>query len=378
MTEENGRRLLTVLHAAERTGPPLLALRFLRWLRQERPDWHLDTLFLDGGGELTTAFEELGTVVVADPVRRTSSSWKPVHAANRALSRQLAGLGTIDLAHVHCAGSMRVVPTLPPAPILCHVHELSVGLDFHLDRGARRHLTDAARYIAVSDAVRNELVGRFEIDTALVERQWGFVADDALSVIPDRTLPDGTVIGPDATFVVASGVRHWRKAPELFLRVARSCVERYPEREWVFAWVGGEHDEHLHRLAQAAGLDRTVRFIDHVADPLPWIAGAEIFLLPAREDAFPLVSVEAAVLGRPLVSFDSGGTPELISAASCGRVVKFPDVDAMADVLDELAAAPERRAELGDAGAEFARAQLTLAAAGPRMLRTIERTMDRR
>lgn len=378
MTDPTDRRLLTVLHAAERTGPPLLALRFLRWLRQERPGWSLDTLFLDGGGELTTAFGEIGTVIVADPVRRTSSSWKPVHAANRALAKRLIELGPVDLTHVHCAGSMRVVPSLPPAPILCHVHELSVGLDFHLDLGARRHLIDAARYVAVSDAVRHELLGRIDVDTALVERQWGFVDDDALTVTPSRTLPDASTIDSETTFVVASGVRHWRKAPELFLRVARRCVDRHPQRSWVFAWVGGDHDEQLHRLVHAAGLEDVVRFIDHVDDPLPWIAGADIFLLPAREDAFPLVSVEAAVLGRPLVSFDSGGTPELIRAAGCGRVVKFPDVDAMADVLEELAAAPEQRSDLGGAGAEFARAQLTLTAAGPRLLRTIERTMDRR
>lgn len=378
MTQHHDPRLVTVLHAAERTGPPLLALRFLRWLRNERPDWHLDTVFLDGGGDLVPDFEALGQVIVAPPVNRTTSSWRPAHAASRALAKQLRSLGPIDLVHVHCAGSMRVVPTLPDAPVLCHVHELSVGLDFHLDLGARRYLPSAQRYVAVSDAVRAELLHRFPIDPSLVERQWGFVEIAALDVVPRRELPDGTVVADDEMLVVASGVRHWRKAPELFLRVGARCRELHAEQAWRFVWIGGDHDEGLERLTAAAGLDDMVTWIDHVDDPLPSIAGADVFMLPAREDAFPLVSVEAAALGRPLLSFDSGGTPELIDAAACGRVVPFPEIDAMVADLADLAATPATRATLGAAGAAFAREHLTIATAGPRLLATIESTMTHR
>jgi glycosyltransferase involved in cell wall biosynthesis len=118
-----------------------------------------------------------------------------------------------------------------------------------------------------------------------------------------------------------------------------------------------------------------VSFRPHVADPLRFIAAADVFLLTAREDAFPLVCVEAAALGRPLVSFDSGGTDELIRAADCGVVVAFPDVDRMVRELADLARDPARRQRMGAAGAEFAQRHLTIGHAGPKLLATIEATM---
>ena len=378
MSAPSERHLLTVLHAAERTGPPLFALRFLRWLHEQRPGWRTDTLFLDGGGDLLGAFEALGRVVVRERSSPAGQSWTAARMADRGVRRRVADLGRPDLVHVHCAGSMRAVPMLPDAPLLCHVHELSVGLDYHLDPGARSNIDRADHYVAVSDAVRTEFVERFQVDPARIERQWGFVDREALEVRPDRAALGAA---DDRFVVVGSGLRHWRKGPELFLRVAHRAVQLHPDRPWRFVWVGGgsAHGgaDAYERLATESGLGDVVRFIDHVEDPLPLIAAGDVFLLTAREDAFPLVCVEAAALGRPLVSFDSGGTPELIRAADCGRVVRFPDVDGVVEALDRLAADPAERERLGKSAAAFATANLVLDARGPQLLATLETVMDR-
>ena len=373
----NRRHVLTVLHAAERTGPPLFALRYLRWLKEQRPGWRTDTLFLDSGGDLVGAFENLGEVVIRERAGSTSHAWAASRLADRGLRRRLGDLGPLDLVHVHCAGSMRAVPILPSAPVLCHLHELSVGLDFHLDPGARRHLTEAQQYIAVSNAVRIEFLERFPVPPERVEQHWGFVDRGSLDVVPDRAALGA---GDDDFLVVSSGVRHWRKAPELFLRVAHRARVRHPGRRWRFVWIGGGSphggpDAYAHLTAEV-GPTGTVRFVDHVEDPLPLIAAADVFLLTAREDAFPLVCVEAAALGRPIVSFDSGGTPELIRAGDCGRVVRFPDVDGMADALERLAADSGERQRLGTAAMEFATQNLLLEHRGPGLLAAMEATMD--
>jgi glycosyltransferase involved in cell wall biosynthesis len=366
--------LMSVLHAAELSGPPLFALRLLRWVREQRPDWTLSTVFLDAGGPLVEAFDELGPTVVRGLPAPGAGGWRAGRRLDRSLRSRLRALPRPDLVHVHCVGSMRVVPQLPRARLLCHVHEMSVGQDLHLGAVARQHLGRADHYVAVSDAARDELLARFDIDPRQVDRQWGFVDDAALATTADRA---GLGAGPDEVLVVASGVRNWRKAPELFVRVAARAVALHPELAWRFVWVGGDDGDRCAQLAHLAGLDDVVAFRPHVADPLRFIAAADLFLLTAREDAFPLVCVEAAALGRPLVSFDSGGTDELIRAAGCGVVVPFPDVDRMAHTLAELAHDPQRRAQLGAAGADFARAHLTIAHAGPKLLATIESTMGR-
>ncbi len=366
--------LLTVLHAAERTGPPLLALQFLRWLSAERPRWRLSTMFLDEGGPLVPDFESLGPVVV--PGARVPGDddhpWLAGKLRARRVQTSLRAVGRIDLAHVHCAGSMRVRPFLPSTRVLCHLHELSTGLDLHLDPLARRHLTGADRYVAVSDGVRDEFLARFSVDPTLVERQWGFVDERLLAQPTDRA---AIGLDPRAFVVLSSGVRHWRKAPELFARVAHRARALRPDIPWSFVWIGGKDNGGLEGLVGSTEPDGVVRFVPHQDDPMRWVAASDVFLLAAREDAFPLVCVEAAGLGRPIVTFENGGAAELVRDAQCGAVAPFPDVDAIAAALIQLADDPQHRRDCQESGRRFALENLTLSSAGPRLLSTIERTL---
>lgn len=375
IAESPDRHLLTVLHSFERTGPPLLALRFLRWLREQRPGWTLSTLSLGGDDALRGEFADLGPTLEVTPVNPAGSRRHAAKAAwiNRRLRREVAELGPIHLAHVHCAGSMRVLDVLPPSPVLLHVHELSVGLELHLGARAAAHVRSADRYVAVSDAVRQAFLSRWPVDHSRIDRQWGFVDIDELPTGSVRTrlgVPD------DAMLIVGSGVRNWRKAPELFVRAAAHLAATRPDVPWRFVWVGGRDEAGLQHLVDRAGLGAVVQLLDHRPDSMDWVAASDVFFLSAREDAFPLVCVEAAAMGRPLVSFDSGGTPELIRNAGCGAVAPFPDVEAAAGLIADLCDDPDRRSDLGVAGAAFARQHLTVHHAGPLLLQTIEETMS--
>lgn len=373
--------LLTVLHAAERTGPPIFALQFLRWLADQGPGWRFSTLFLDSGGPMEAPFAELGRVIVADgrtphAVARGRAQRIRNARLHRSLRHDLAADGSVDLVHVHCVGSFRVVPALPPAPVLGHLHELTVGQDLHLGSMARAHITDVDRFMAVSEGVRQEFLHRFPIDADRVERQWGFVAPERLAeaaagAAAARTEPVGTFS------VVSSGVRHWRKAPELFVRVAQRAQALAPEVPWQFTWIGGEDVGGLEALVERAGLGSLVRFLPHQPDPLAAIAAADAFVLTAREDAFPLVCVEAAGAGVPIVTFESGGAAELVHAGGCGLTSPYLDVDAMARDLISLAADRGRSRELGEAGRRFAAAHLLIDHAGPAIEGALRRTSAR-
>lgn len=371
--------LLTVLHAAELTGPPLFALQFLRWLRDAEPTWRCSTLFLDAGGPLEEPFEDLGRVVLARgrapysagrSLARRALTWRGTTDLRQELGRD----GAIDVAHVHCAGSFKVLAALPPTRVLGHLHELTVGQDLHLGPVARQHVRNADRYVAVSEGVREEFLRRFEVHPERVERQWGFVDPERIRVAVDGPRP--SELPPDSVVVASAGVRHWRKAPELFVRVAQRVRDLAPEIPWLFVWIGGQDSGGLEDLVRRAGLDGLVRFLPHQPEPLAWIAAADLFLLTAREDAFPLVCVEAAAAGRPIVTFDSGGAAELVRAAGCGTVSPYLDLDHLAASVVSLAADPARRESLGSAGREFASNELLIERAGPRLLATLRRTME--
>ena len=55
---------------------------------------------------------------------------------------------------------------------------------------------------------------------------------------------------------------------------------------------------------------------------------ADVFLNPTREDTFPTVNLEALACGTPVVTFDTCGSPEALTA-DCGIVVPQDDLDAL-------------------------------------------------
>jgi glycosyltransferase involved in cell wall biosynthesis len=69
----------------------------------------------------------------------------------------------------------------------------------------------------------------------------------------------------------------------------------------------------------------------------------DILLLPSREDPFPLVCLEAGLLGKPVICFEkAGGIPELLEDGG-GRVVPYLDIDAMAEAVKFYHDHPEIR-----------------------------------
>jgi putative colanic acid biosynthesis glycosyltransferase len=55
---------------------------------------------------------------------------------------------------------------------------------------------------------------------------------------------------------------------------------------------------------------------------------ADVFVNPTREDNFPTVNIESLACGTPVLTFSTGGSPEVLDE-TCGCVVDCDDVDAM-------------------------------------------------
>ncbi len=59
---------------------------------------------------------------------------------------------------------------------------------------------------------------------------------------------------------------------------------------------------------------------------------ADVFVNPTREENFPTVNIEALACGTPIITFNTGGSPEIIDK-TCGRVV---EVDNIEELLKEV------------------------------------------
>lgn len=55
---------------------------------------------------------------------------------------------------------------------------------------------------------------------------------------------------------------------------------------------------------------------------------ADLFVIPTREENYPTVNMEALACGTPVLTFRTGGSPEMLDE-TCGSVVECDDVDAL-------------------------------------------------
>ncbi len=68
-------------------------------------------------------------------------------------------------------------------------------------------------------------------------------------------------------------------------------------------------------------------------------SAADVFVNPTREEVFGLVNIEALACTTPVVTFDTGGSPESITPES-GIVVPQGDIDAMEQAIVQICSDP--------------------------------------
>ena len=132
---------------------------------------------------------------------------------------------------------------------------------------------------------------------------------------------------PEEAFIVfGCGTTDWRKGADLFVGVANE-TNRLGLKDGYFFWIGSDTGEleELEAKVRKLGLEDRVFFLGEAQDARSYFAAGDVFLLTSREDPFPLVCLEAADCGLPIVCFDkAGGMPDFVQD-DAGYVVPFKD-----------------------------------------------------
>ena len=115
------------------------------------------------------------------------------------------------------------------------------------------------------------------------------------------------------------------------------------DRRLMFVGDGPCHDE-LQDLAASLGVaDRTV-FAGYRADPTPFYATADVFVLSSDYEGFGNVIVEALQQGLPVVSTDChSGPDEILDYGTFGKLVPVGDVIALAQGIEAALSTPGNR-----------------------------------
>jgi glycosyltransferase involved in cell wall biosynthesis len=133
----------------------------------------------------------------------------------------------------------------------------------------------------------------------------------------------------------------------------------------------------LKRLAEERGVADRVLWLGEREDVAELIRALDLLLLPSWEEPFGRAVIEAMALEVPVLATEVGGPAEILAGEHGGLLLDPRDPPAWARAAAALAAAPERRAELGRLGRERAEREFTLERHAGSILAVYERTLGR-
>lgn len=242
----------------------------------------------------------------------------------RALLRQ--GLPRIDFVLFNSLGSISFKKSIAISwicrllriPVFMYWRELSMSFEKAprkiqtADRFARQpHL----KHLANSNVCAAYIKQRFQISLPVV------VGNCARTLLPNNYME---LISSSHPSVVCIGSIQKRKGTDLFIETAISVCQSHTTVE--FIWIGSntpttEAREQIER----ANLQHRILFYGEMEKPGYILAKATVFFCSSREESFSQATAEAMALGKTIVTFESGGPPEIL--AGTGNVI--PNFDSM-------------------------------------------------
>jgi phosphatidyl-myo-inositol dimannoside synthase len=159
-----------------------------------------------------------------------------------------------------------------------------------------------------------------------------------------------------------SRLRDRYKGHDVLLQAMPLIRARVPNVLWVVVGDGRLRSAY-ERTVQEQGLGAHVQFrgvvTDHERDF--WLDCAHVFAMPSRQtndgqgEGFPLVYLEAAARGLPVIAGDVEGAQEAVIDGETGLLINPNDPAALAAAIGDLLLDPGRASRLGRAGSAHAR-----------------------
>jgi len=365
-------KVLFVGHDATRTGAPILFLTLLRWFKENTP-FQFEIL-LKNGGVLEPEYARVAWHKVMNvDTARLAFFRRFLQKRDLLAGYRKAGIGLI---YNNTITNGAVLEHLAPlkCPVITHVHEL----ENYIRSCGEENFAQIKRYttlfIAPSRAVQENLVTCHDIPREQIVIVPEFIFVDGFRAtqiqVSKEVLRQRLGIRPEALVVGAVGTTDWRKSPDLFVQMAVVAARRYPQHKIHFVWVGVESCWELGYDVEKAGI-HNITFVPPMPNLTDYYNCFDMLTLTSRIDPCPLVCLEAAALGKPILCFaGAGGMPEFVED-DAGFVVPYLDIDEMAAKVAELCEQRDLCALLGERARAKVFERHDVAVAGSRILEII-------
>lgn len=211
-------------------------------------------------------------------------------------------------------------------------------------------------------------------EAVLAEAEWRGIRRERLRLVRNGHPPVEPLPEPPGPQVALGYVANYR--PEKgHLRLLEALALVRARAPWRIDLAGGGplREQAAARAAELGLADRVVAG-GPISDIPGFWAAHDVALLLSDNEGSPNALIEAALLGRPLIGTDGGGTREIVSAEG-GLLVPGDDPAAIAAAIERLIDDRELRLRLGAGARRHALAQHDLEASVAAQLGAIEEAL---
>ncbi len=264
-----------------------------------------------------------------------------------------------DIIHghmFHASILARMAQVLLGVPAVCTIHSEIECSDRRSSGRLRERIyriTDAAcrRTTAVSESVKQRYIRENIVPSHRIEVIGNGVDMDRFQPCAEQRDRTRAALGWHDSFVwLAVGRLELAKDYPTLIHAFRSVHAQSPSTRLAIAGEGRSRRE-IERLIEQFSLSGVVSLLG-LRDDVPELMNAcDAFVMCSAREGGPLVVLEAAAVGKPVVATAVGVAPESIVHGQTGLLVPPADPDALADAMKQLIQlTPQALHRMGESG----------------------------
>jgi len=249
----------------------------------------------------------------------------------------------VDVLHTHLSTASLLgglAARLAGVPAVATVHGLNTRTSFLY----------ASRIIAVSNAVRQHLVGQRIPESRIQVVYNGIELSRYLHPPDPRRVRAELGVPPDDFLIGAAGRLGPEKGHSYLIEATALLVARESLPVRLLIAGEGRNRSTLEETARRCGIADRVILPGFQRDVMPYQAALDVFCLPSLKEGLSLSALEAMALGKPVIASRVGGTPEVVVEGETGLLVEPANPEALAGALATLLRDPDRARRMGEAG----------------------------
>lgn len=261
----------------------------------------------------------------------------------RAFGRQIINKIKPDIIYINTVNENEFaqVAVASKCQLITHIHEMDFVVTQRMsDKWMEDLLNKSAVVISPAKAVTRFYENVYRLDRSKIRLLHETVSLSRLLSRPTDNFRSTLYISPETIVVGGSGSVIYRKGIDTFVDACRIVLDSASSasKKIHFVWQGGDFrifENQMFFKALRASIHRlkmetNFHLIPDTSDMGSYFSEIDIFVLPSRSEAFPLVVLEAMLFEKPVVAMDVGGVREVVDSET-GYLVKDRSPEGLAE-----------------------------------------------